>query len=93
LGFGELGENLQRHLDVMTTLEGFEPVFGSAQLESSSSSSASSVAADPMFLFCLQPKGDDHLQVYVTDFHANTWYCDMSTEFLEDKVFDSEFHM
>lgn len=77
--------NLQRFLDMMTTLEGFEPVFGSAQLESSSSSS--SVDADPMFLFCLQPKGDDHLEVYVTDFHANTWYCDMSTEFLEDKVF------
>lgn len=76
----------QRFLDMMTTLEGFEPVFGSAQLESSSSSS-SSVDADPKFLFCLQPKGDDHLEVYVTDFHANTWWCDMSTEFLEDKVF------
>lgn len=62
--------------------EGFEPVFGSAQGKLEPPATRDLLP----FLFCLRAKDSDHLVIHVTDFHANTWYADMSTEFLEDLV-------
>lgn len=68
----------------MRTLEGFEPVFGEArgQLDSAT-------LHHLPFLFYLRAKGSDHLLIHVTDFHGNTWYANMSTDFLEDLVIPS----
>lgn len=64
----------------MTAFGGFEPVFGKAQGRLESSPSHDLLP----FLFYLRAKNSDHLLIHLTDFHANTWYSDMSTEYLED---------
>ncbi|KAG0621416.1 hypothetical protein M758_3G018200 [Ceratodon purpureus] len=66
----------------MSTFEGFEPIFGAAQgqLETATSHGPAQLP----FLLCLRASDSDHLVIHVTDFHANTWCANMSTEFLDD---------
>ena len=70
----------------MATFEGFDPVFGVAdgQLDSTSQDLLP-------FLFYLRAGNGNHLTVHVTDFHANTWWANMSTEDLEDLVHNFTF--
>lgn len=64
----------------MSTFEGFEPIFGAAEGQLVCATSGEALT----FLFYLREGGSEHLVIHVTDFHANTWYAELSTEFLED---------
>lgn len=80
LGFWILG--FWQYFSAMTTFEGFEAVFGAAEGQLEHPSNHDLVLLP--FLFYLRADDGDHLLVHVTDFHANTWFADMSTEYLED---------
>lgn len=80
--FGSIIWAFRLQLSAMTAFGGFEPVFGKAQGRLESSPSHDLLP----FLFYLRAKNSDHLLIHLTDFHANTWYSDMSTEYLEDMV-------
>lgn len=65
----------------MTTFKGFEPVFGAAQGQLEPPAIHDLLP----FLFYLRATDSDHLLLQITDFHANTWYADMSIEYMEEQ--------
>jgi hypothetical protein len=84
LGFLGFGVTLLQ-FSAMSPFEGFEPIFGAAQGQLELRTSHDELLLPP-FLLCVRARDGDHLVIHVTDFHANTWHADMSTEFLEDLV-------